>query len=418
MWPENLIVCYPLAPIPSWEVFIAVLVLAGLTALSIWRVRRDPWLLAGWLWFLIVLAPVIGLVQIGKQSMADRYTYLPSIGLFIMAAWGMAKAASRSKPWRAAVVLFALGLVVGCVAATRSQLRYWQDDVRLFSHAAEAGRDDSYEAYLFLGNAQVRAGRLEAAIQSYQTSLRIDPDELSHEEEAHYNVGAVLAGQKKFQEAAVHFAAALQLDPNNADAHAGLARALAAQKEYADAEAEYTKALALKPDAPAITKALRAATLMAQSEISLTNYLEALKTNPSPVFHAEVAAILILQGNPQGAVEHYLAALRMQPDSAEILNNLAWLLSVCPDARVRNGAQAVKYAQRACELTHNQQTVALGTLAAAYAEAGQFDDAIATAQKACALASQQGQAELLRRNQELLELYHRHQAYHEAANSQ
>ncbi len=197
-------------------------------------------------------------------------------------------------------------------------MRYWQDDVRLFSHAAEAGRDDSYEAYLFLGNAQVRAGRLEAAIQSYQTSLRIDPDELSHEEEAHYNVGAVLAGQKKFQEAAVHFAAALQLDPNNADAHAGLARALAAQKEYADAEAEYTKALALKPDAPAITKALRAATLMAQSEISLTNYLEALKTNPSPEFHAEVAAILILQGNPQGAVEHYLAALRMQPDSAEI----------------------------------------------------------------------------------------------------
>jgi tetratricopeptide (TPR) repeat protein len=423
VWPENLAVCYPIRRIAWWEALSAALALTSLTTLCLWRARRRPYLLVGWFWFLIMLAPVIGLVQIGKQAMADRYTYLPSIGLCLIAAGGMAELASRSKPWRAAMILLAIGLVLACVPATWRQLGFWQDDVKLFSHAIEVRQADNYEGYLFLGNALVRAGRLDAAIQNYQASLQIDPDEMSHQEEAHYNVGAVLAAQKKFQEAAVHFAAALQLDPNNADAHAGLGRVLAAQKEYAEAEAEYTKALALKqalalkPDDPAITKALRAATLMAQSEIALTNYLEVLKTNPTAEIHAAVSAILILQGNPQGAVEHYQAGLRLQPDSPEILNNLAWLLSTCADARIRNGAQAVNYAKRACELTHDRQVTAIGTLAAAYAEAGQFDEAVATAQKACALAEQNGQPQLLQKNQELLELYQAHQAYHETANS-
>jgi len=107
--------------------------------------------------------------------------------------------------------------------------------------------------------------------------------------------------------------------------------------------------------------------------------------------------------------------LQIKPDSPEVLNNLAWLLATCPDAHIRDGVQAVKYAERACELTHTNVTILVGTLAAAYAEAGRFDDAMATAQKACALASAAGEQDLLQKNQELLALYLKHQPYHEAA---
>ncbi len=122
------------------------------------------------------------------------------------------------------------------------------------------------------------------------------------------------------------------------------------------------------------------------------------------------------QGKFQNAAGHYLEALRLKPDAPEVLNNLAWLLATCPDASVRDGTQAVKYAERACELTHYSVTPIVGTLAAAYAEAGRFDEAMATAQKACALAAAAGDQGLLKKNEELLERYRKHQPYHETTN--
>jgi tetratricopeptide (TPR) repeat protein len=387
--------------------------LASVTVFCLWRVRRQPCLFVGWFWFLVMLVPVIGLVQVGKQSMADRYTYLPSIGLFIMLAWGMAGIASRSKHWRTAMILGAVGLVLACLPGIRRQLDYWQDDVKLFSHSIDVTPEDNYQGYLLLGNALVESGNLEAAVRNYQTSLQIAPDELIHLEEAHYNLGCVLSSQKKFQEAEVQFGEALRLNDNNADAHAGLGNVMTVQKKYAEARAEYANARRLKPDDASIRKALAVATVMAESETALTNFYETLKVKPSSEAHVQIAAILIIQGNYQDAAEHYHAALQLQPDAPDVLNNLAWLLSACPDDRVRNGVQAVQYAERACELTHHGLARAVGTLAAAYAEAGRFDDAISTAQKACALAEKSGDQALLQKNQELLKLYRAHQPYRE-----
>ena len=115
-------------------------------------------------------------------------------------------------------------------------------------------------------------------------------------------------------------------------------------------------------------------------------------------------------------MEHYLAALQLKPDSSEVLNNLAWFLTTCPDAHIRDGAQAVKYAERACELTYYRETMMVGTLAAAYAEAGRFDDAILMAEKACALATESDEQDLVKKNQELLVLYRAHKPYHEIMN--
>jgi Flp pilus assembly protein TadD len=130
--------------------------------------------------------------------------------------------------------------------------------------------------------------------------------------------------------------------------------------------------------------------------------------------HLCLAGIMTQLGRPNEAVYHLNEALRLEPDSAEVMNNLAWTLATCPKASLRDGGRAVQLAERACELTHYQKTIYLGTLAAAYAEAGRFDEAMATAEKACARAAEHGEQDLLMRNQELLAGYRTHQAYHEA----
>jgi Flp pilus assembly protein TadD len=205
----------------------------------------------------------------------------------------------------------------------------------------------------------------------------------------------------------------LRLNDHHVEAHIGLGQALTAQKKYAEAEAEYSNALRLRPGDAVISKALAVATLKAESKKALTNFYEALKIQPTPEVHVQVAAILTFQEHFQDAVEHYLAALQLKPDAPDVLNNLAWLLVSCPDAHIRDGAQAVKYAERACELTHHGVAPLVGTLAAAYAEAGRFDEAMATAQKACALARQSGETNLLQKNQELLERYRQHRTAQE-----
>jgi tetratricopeptide (TPR) repeat protein len=194
-----------------------------------------------------------------------------------------------------------------------------------------------------------------------------------------------------------------------------LGYSLANQGKFADADAEFSAALQLNPDNLTIREALTLVAKKAEACKVLARLYEALKIQPTPEIHAQIAVIQTLQGEFQEAVGHYTEALRLRPDLPDVLNNLAWLLATCPDARTRDGTQAVKFAERACELTHYQKNIYVGTLAAAYAEAGRFDDAIAMAEKACALASESGDPDLLKKNQELLELYRAHRPYHEAA---
>jgi len=171
--------------------------------------------------------------------------------------------------------------------------------------------------------------------------------------------------------------------PGNIEAHRNLAYLLRRQDHLAAAEEEYYTLLAMNPDDLA-------------AQLGLADIFNHL-------------------GRPDKAAAHFNEALRIKPDSTEAMNNLAWTLATSPDTNVRDGKRAVELAERACELTHYQKTIYLGTLAAAYAEAGRFDDAIAMAQKACAMASESGEQDLLKRNQELLALYRTHQPYREAA---
>ena len=240
-------------------------------------------------------------------------------------------------------------------------------------------KPDYAEAHNNLGYVLLQRGEVDKAIVHFQQALQIKPDN----EEAHYNFGNALLQKGSVDEAIFHYQKALQIKPDNAKAHINLANALLQKGRVDEAIIHYQKALQIKPD-------------NAKAHINLGN-------------------ALLQKGRVNEAMVHYQQALQIKPDSPDVLNNLAWLLATCPDAHIRDGVQAVKYAGRACELTHYGMTPFVGTLAAACAEAGRFDDAVAAAQKACALATAAGEEELLEKNRKLLALYRAHQPYHEAA---
>jgi protein O-mannosyl-transferase len=408
-WPVNLAIFYPYIQIPGWKFICSALVPVLLSIFCLGRIRSQPWMIVGWGWFLVMLLPVIGLVQVGMQSIADRYTYLPSVGLFLAVAWGMAVLASRSPGWRTGMTLLAAALIAGCLLDTRYQLHYWQNSVTLFHHAVEVTPEDDSMSNYMLGNAYAEAGNLDAAARCHRRTLQIAPDFV----EAHDQLGKVLILQNKFTEAEAQFGEILQQHPDDANARKHLADALVREGKYAEADAEYANALMASPDDVVINHARAIARLKAESATKLPGLYSALKLQPTPELHVQIAIILAIKEEYPDAVTHYLEALQSRPDSLEALNNLAWLLATCADAQVRDGARAVKYAGRACELTQYRITPFVGTLAAAYAEAGRYDDAIVTAEKACALAVKSGEADLLKRNRELLILYRAHQPYRE-----
>src|SRR5437660_12724311 len=206
IYPAGLVIFYPRVPLPAWQVAAAGLALVAGSLLVIRLAPRRPWLLVGWLWYVVTLLPVIGLVQVGDLAMADRYTYVPLIGPFIMLAWSAAEIVRRRPAWRSTVAASAGVLLAGCAVATGLQLRYWRSSMTLFEHAVEV-IPDNYVAHLSLGNALAEQGRLDDAIAHYSAALRVKPDLAT----AHGNLGVILARQGTPEEAGAQYAAALPL---------------------------------------------------------------------------------------------------------------------------------------------------------------------------------------------------------------
>ena len=247
-----------------------------------------------------MLVPVIGLVQAGEQAMADRYTYMPLIGLFVALTWGIAEVAKRYGSARK-FLMPSVALLFGVYAMVANiQVRYWKGSKTLFTHALRATMD-------------------------------------------------------------------------NAIARFGLAKALSDEGKMEQAVGQLRRALALQPG---FAKA-----------------------------RAQLAYILCEQQNFEEGIQQYILTLQTAPDVAEALNNLAWIRATHPNPAFRNGPEAVRLAERACAVTHNQKTLFMGTLAAAYAEAGRFNDAIAEAEKARDHAIVWKETQLAERNQELIQLY-------------
>jgi tetratricopeptide (TPR) repeat protein len=444
-WPEGLAVFYPHpGHWPVATVGFASVLLVTITVLVV-RQRADrPFLLVGWLWYLGTLVPVIGLVQVGAQSMADRYTYVPLIGVFMMVAWALAAAVTSDFQRKVASVV-AASVLSGCIVLTAQQVRLWHDGWTLFNHAlavtsnnavahkgigsllAERGDDATalkhfdaalainpayYPARYNRGVILARQGRTDEAMTNYVETLRTKPDYA----DAWYNLGNLLLRRGDVSNAVEHFQSAVRYDPLNAEAHNNLGAGLAALKRPAEAAAEYRAALKLKPDFR--DAHFNLATILedlGQIAEATAHYSEAVRLRPSDAGgHFYFGLNLARQRRMSEALTQFKEALRLRPYWPVALRTLAWLLATHPDAQVRNGTEAVALAERLCALQPMPAPVDLDVLATALAEAGEFPRAIETALRAVGLANAASQVELAAKLQSRLELYRAGKPFREA----
>ena len=473
--PRNLAVYYPYEiHLPALTITCAILVLGLITLLAITNLRRRPYLMVGWLWYLGTLVPVIGLVQVGDQAWADRYTYLPLIGLFVPLVW-LAVEIVKSR-----VVLLSASVVVavGLVATTSVQLRYWQSTRTLFEHTAKV-TPQNYMAVTVLGSLLAKEGKLNEAMEYYQTALHYQPafpeahfflgnalDEQGKlpeavaeyqkalwfrptQEQTHIFMGMALAKQNKYDEAIAHYNAALKLDPDSAVAHNNLARIFHTQGRLDAAVENYTAALEIDPKLALAHNNLGILLIQKGSLIEGTRQLrEALRLKPGngetefnlalalsqqeqwneaaglftktaddhrndPQAHYAFAVTLAHLKRTREAMSQYAAALLIQPDFPDALDGLAWILSTDNNPDFRNGTEAVKMAGRACELTGQQDPMKLKTLAAAYAETVRFENAIGTVHTARDLATNSEQRALSNQCAIMLEGFQKSQPWRE-----
>src|SRR5881398_2575296 len=340
LWPLRLAVFYPHPEnrLPLWEIICSLLFLISISVVAIALRKQRPYLITGWFWYLGMLVPVIGLVQVGWQGRADRYTYLPQIGLYIAVTWA---AADLTALWRhrRAIVSTAATLAVGLLSLRAwAQTSYWRYSETLFKHALAVTTNNDV---------------------------------------AENNLGIVYLQQAKLDKAISLLQAAVNLRPDNTPAHENLAKALLQKGEVADALIHYQKLLELQP-----------------------NNIEV---------HNIVGTVLIQHGRIREGVEEWQNVLAIQPDNGNALSNLAWIFATSPDDSLRDGAKAVQLAEDALRISGRRIPIIFRTLAAAYAETGEFSQAIQTAQQGIELANSQGNFSLATELQGNITLYQEHQ---------
>lgn len=243
LWPARLAAFYPHRELAPAVVAGAALLLLGVSAVVAWRVRREPYLAVGWLWYLGTLVPVIGIVQVGSQAMADRYAYVPLIGLFVAIAWGGASLLSRYPAARPATGVVVLAILLALAVRTRQQAGVWHDSLSLFSSSVRS-MPDSWVAHYNLGEALVASGRFAEAETEYRETIRVEP----RFARAHNNLGMALDSQGRIEAAIAAYAQAIRLKPDLAEAYNNLGVDYASLGRYAEGVAALREALRLRPD--------------------------------------------------------------------------------------------------------------------------------------------------------------------------
>ena len=319
-WPTDLAVMYPHPGYwPLAKVLLAGGGLLGLSVLVWVGRRRYPYLLMGWLWYCGTLVPVSQMIQTGSQAMADRWTYLPSLGMLIMVVWG---AYELTRRWQHQVLGLSMagGAAVGlCLALTWQQIGYWKDSEALFWHALEV-TENNYVAHGNLGAALDKKGQTDEAMHQFREALRLGPQQA----EAHNNLGAALDEKDQIDEAIRQYQKALRLKPSYAEAHNNLGTALGKKGQTDEAIRQYQEALRLKPDYAEAHYNLGAALgRKGQSDEAIRQYQEAVRLKPDYAdAHNNLGAALDDRGQSDEAIRHYQAALRLKPNHAEAHNNL------------------------------------------------------------------------------------------------
>ncbi|MGA2280237.1 MAG: tetratricopeptide repeat protein [Verrucomicrobiota bacterium] len=319
-WPASLANPYPFVERWPWECLLpAMVLLAGLCVAAVWLARKFPFGFTGWFWFVGTLVPVIGLVQVGSQSMADRYSYLPSVGLFVILAWGVGELWLRRHWPKLSLFLLAGLLLVACAWQTRIQLGCWQNTETLFRHALVV-TENNYTACVNLGTCLSAKGDIQGAVSCYDQALRMNPLDPS----VLYDLGNGFAKLGMWDEAIANYCKALEITPNQADILDNLGFARAAKKQYAGAITNFEAALKLKPDSASAHNNL-ATVLFIQKRFdeAVRHFREALRIMPgNPQICSNLGDALVKQGQTTEAVRCYQEALRLKPGDPQITAKL------------------------------------------------------------------------------------------------
>lgn len=376
-WPTRLVVFYPFH-FPTWQALAAatgaLLAICGL----VWQLRRRcPYGLVGWLWFLGTLVPVIGLVEVGGAAMADRYTYFPSVGIFLAGTFGLRECVKQFRISNALPAGIGAATLLACLALMEKQLRYWRNDVVLFSHAIAVTKNNDI-AYLNLGYALEKEGRKDEAMIAFRKSLQIDPNLA----EPHNDVANLLADAGRLREALTEFQVALRLDPNYVAAHENLGTLLVQLGRFDEATNQYAVAARLDPE----------------------------DWHP-PYFMGKA---LLQQGHDREAVSYLQKALKKYPNNPRVLALLAEVLASDENPQIRDGNEALVLASRACALSVGPQPALLDLLAMAYAELGRFDGAVKAEEDALHMANTYRATNSIATIQQRLQLYQKHQPFRQS----
>lgn len=290
-WPDSLAVLYPHPG--GWPV--ALVIWSGLLLLAITigvtvRARKNPYLPVGWFWFLGTLVPVIGLVQVGMQSMADRYMYVPMMGVLILIIWGCHDLFHRQRQTMIIMFILAAIAAVLCIGITRQQIAFWQNSENLFRHDLMVAPDNNPTAHYKLGVVLNEQGKLDEAAYHFQENLKLNPDDFH----ALFALGVISNIKNQPATASALFQAVLKLKPDYADAHYSLGVALGQQGHLDEAMIQFQEALRLKPD-----------------------YFDA---------HISLGVALGRKGQLDDAISHFQAALKLKPNDISALYNLGLAL--------------------------------------------------------------------------------------------
>ncbi len=322
--PRRMAVYYPYEKSPpSSEVLLAGIVLALVTALVLRLAAGRRYPATGWLWFLGMLVPVIGLVQVGDQAWADRYTYLPSVGLFIVVVWGATESAAKVPAGRGFLRWLAVAVGLALLVGTSVQLRHWKDTRTLFEHTARVTRNNPLATTL-LGTLLAQEGKLDQAIEYYRTALRYVPGF----PEGHFYLGHAFDQQGKLEEAIAEYRRALWFKPTQEQAHILLGTALGKQKKYEEAAEHYRAALKLNPDsAVAHNNLAKLFHTQGRLDDAIAQYSAALKSDPSLAqSHNNLGVLLLQKGQLAEGTAQLREALRLKPGDPESQLNLAQAL--------------------------------------------------------------------------------------------
>jgi tetratricopeptide (TPR) repeat protein len=383
-WPADLAVLYPYhLVLPAWQVWGSLVLLGGITVLVLAGARRCPWLPVGWCWYLGMLLPVIGIIQVGSQARADRYTYLSSIGLFLMVVWTVGELCPS---WRHRKGL--LGVLMGLVVAimtvcTSVQISYWRNSESLWMHALACTSDNAI-AHDNFGSALFQKGRVDEAIAQYQTALQIEP----YNAAAHNNLGNALLKKGRVDEAIAHYQTTLQIKPDNAEAWYNLGNALLKKGRVDEAIAPYQAALQIKPDnAEAWYNLGNALIQKGGVDEAIVYFQKALEIKPEYAeAHNNLGSALLQKGDANEAIAHFQIALEIKPDYVEAHIGLGNALF-----QKGNGDEAIAHFQKALAIKPDNAE-ACTSLGNALLQKGNVDEAIARFQKALAIKPDDAEA--------------------------